>query len=306
MHRPKVLLTLIATLPPILCTAADTGPEAKVAITVAFTEGPTVDATGTVYFTETTGERIMKFTPGDKAALTFRSNSNGANGLIFDDQWRLIACEGGAKPRVTRTDIKTGKIEVLAETFEGKPIGRPNDVTIDGKGRIYFTDYAGKAIYRIDKNGKLTRIVAAPQIQVPNGIVIAPDDKTLYHVESNQAEGGARMIRAYDLAEDGTISNMRVHYNFYPGRSADGISIDVEGNIYAAAGLNRSRGTSETLDTKPGIHVISPTGKLLKYYPINEDTITNCAFGGPDMKTLYVTAGKTLFEIRTEIKGTRR
>ena len=99
---------------------------------------------------------------------------------------------------------------------------------------------------------------------------------------------------------------MRVHFNFYPGRSADGLAIDTQGNIYAAAGLNRRRGTSETLDTKPGIHVISPEGRLVRYYPILEDTVTNCAFGGPDMKTLYVTAGKTLFEIRTDISGTRR
>ncbi len=95
-------------------------------------------------------------------------------------------------------------------------------------------------------------------------------------------------------------------HNFYPGRSADGLCIDTEGNVYAAAGLNAPRGTSETLDTPPGIHVFSPQGKRLHYYPIHEDTITNCAFGGPDLKTLYVTAGKTLFEIRTEVAGTRR
>jgi gluconolactonase len=95
------------------------------------------------------------------------------------------------------------------------------------------------------------------------------------------------------------------HIN-YPGRSADGISIDEQGNLYAAAGLNRRRGTSKTLDTRPGIHVISPQGKLLRCCAIAEDTVTNCAFGGPDMKTLYVTAGKTLFQIRTEIPGTRR
>jgi gluconolactonase len=114
------------------------------------------------------------------------------------------------------------------------------------------------------------------------------------------------MIGAWDLAEDGSVSNMRVFYNFYPGRSADGLAIDVEGNVYAAAGLNRRRGTSETLDTRPGIHVISPQGRLLRYYPIWEDTVTNCAFGGPDLRTLYVTAGKTLFAIRTEVAGTRR
>jgi gluconolactonase len=282
-----------------------TGPEPEVVAKVAFTEGPAVDAEGNVYFTETRLERILKFTPG-KGVTTFRENSNGANGLVFDDQWRLIACEGGAKPRVTRTDLKTGKIEVLADSYEGEPLQSPNDVTLDGKGRIYFTDYRGKAIYRIDTDGTLHRILAAPQIEVPNGIIISPDDKTLYHVESNPQAGGARMIRAWDLAEDGTVSNMRVFYNFYPGRSADGLAIDVEGNVYAAAGLNRRRGTSETLDTRPGIHVISPQGRLLKYYPIWEDTVTNCAFGGPDMRTLYVTAGKTLFSIRTDVPGTRR
>ena len=99
---------------------------------------------------------------------------------------------------------------------------------------------------------------------------------------------------------------MRVLYDFHPGRSADGISIDTEGNIYAAAGLHRLRGTSETLDTKPGIHVISPEGKLIKYHRTGEDTVTNCAFGGEDMKTLYVTAGKTLYAIKTEIAGTGR
>lgn len=293
-------IALTAVLLWTVCAAAQ--PEAKPVALVAFTEGPTVDADDNVYFTETEGQRILKFTPG-KGVTTFRTDSNGANGLIFDDQWRLIACEGGEKPRVTRTDMKTGKIEILAE---GRGIVRPNDVTLDGKGRIYFTDYAGKAIYRIDRGGKVSRILAAPEIEVPNGIVISPDDKTLYHVESNGAQGGARMIRAYDLAPDGTVSNMRVHYNFYPGRSADGMTIDVQGNIYAAAGLNQRRGTSETLDTKPGIYVISPKGKLLKYYPILEDTITNCAFGGKDMKSLYVTAGKTLFEIRTDVEGTRR
>ena len=114
------------------------------------------------------------------------------------------------------------------------------------------------------------------------------------------------MIRAYDLQPDGTPRNMRVFHNFYPGRSADGMCIDVKGNLYAAAGLNRPRGTSETLDTKSGVHVFAPDGKLLRFIPIPEDLITNCAFGGPDNKTLYVTAGKTLFRIQNDIPGMAR
>jgi gluconolactonase len=200
----------------------------------------------------------------------------------------------------------SGRIEVLADNWQGQKFTGPNDVTLDKQGRLYFTDLPGGAVYRIDAPGKVSRILARPDIQRPNGISISPGDHTLYLIEANQAQGGARLIRAYDLQPDGTVRNMRVHYNFYPGRSADGMTIDVEGNLYAAAGLNRSRGTSETLDTKCGVHIISPQGKLIDFIPIPEDTITNCAFAGQDMKTLYVTAGKTLFKVRTKVAGTRR
>ena len=166
---------------------------------------------------------------------------------------------------------------------------------------------SGTADFAFDKaEATVIRRYKPPEIERPNGIVISPDDKTLYLIEAHIAEGGARMIRAYDLQPNGTVTNMRVFYNFYPGRSGDGMTVDSEGNLYVAAGLNLSRGTAETMDTKPGIHVISPEGKLLHYIPILEDLITNCAFGGPDMQTLYVTAGKTLFRVRTQIPGTGR
>ena len=291
------------------------GQEPEIAATVAFTEGPTVDRDGNVYFTEIIHQRIMKLGT-DGVLSTYREKSNVANGLLIDPQGRLIACEGAAferqgvkvagKPQVTRTDLKTGKIEVLADSYEGKPLVGPNDVSIDGKGRLYFTDLVGVAVYRIDGPGKVVRILAAPDIQRPNGIQISPDDRKLYLIEANGAQGGARMIRSYDLQPDGTVRNMKVHYNFYPGRSADGMSIDTQGNLYASAGLNQLRGTSETLDTKAGVHVISPEGKLIKFIPIPEDTITNNAFGGPDMKTLYVTAGKNLYRIRTDVAGMPR
>lgn len=281
--------------------------EVEIATTVAFTEGPTVDRDGNVYFTEITSRRIMKL-GADGVLSTFRENSNAANGLLIDAEGRLVACEAGAggRPRVTRTDLRTGAVETLADAWEGKPFTGPNDVTVDGKGRLYFTDLPGGAVYRIDGPGSSARILASPEIQRPNGIQISPDDRRLYLVEANQAEGGARMIRVYDLDAAGIPRNMRVHYNFAPGRSADGMSIDTQGNLYASAGLHRRRGTSETLDTKCGVHVISPEGKLRKFIPIPEDTITNNAFGGPDMKTLYITAGKTLFKVRTDIPGLPR
>jgi gluconolactonase len=287
----------------------------EIATTVAFTEGPASDREGNVYFTEIINQRIMKLGK-DGVLSTYREHSNVANGLLIDPQGRLIACEGAeferpgvkvkGKPQVTRTDLKSGKMEVLADNVDGTPLQGPNDVTIDGKGRLYFTDLPGAAVYRIDAPGKVARILAAPDVQRPNGIQVSPDDRKLYLIEANQAQGGARMIRSYDLQPDGTVRNMKVHYNFYPGRSADGMSIDTQGNLYASAGMNQLRGSSETLDNKTGIYVISPEGRLLKFIPIAEDYITNNAFGGPDMKTLYVTAGKTLYKVRTEIAGLPR
>lgn len=305
-------ITLVACLLPPAHAAAQ---QVETVATVAFTEGPTVDRDGNVYFTDLVNQRIMKVAR-DGGLSVFREPSNGANGLLIDRLGRLIACEGAAftrpgislkgKPQVTSTDLKTGKSEVLADSYEGKPLQGPNDVTMDGRGRLYFTDLAGAAVYRIDAPGKLARILAAPDIERPNGIQISPDDKTLYLIEANQAQGGARMIRAYDLQPDGTVRNMRVHYNFYPGRSADGMSIDTQGNLYASAGMNQLRGTSETLANKAGVYVISPQGKLLNVIPVAEDFITNNAFGGPDMKTLYITAGKTLYRVRTEVAGLPR
>jgi len=314
MHRVNVLAAMFA-IAGVMVSALAVAQQPEIAIAVAFTEGPTVDRDGNVYFTEMVSQRIMKLSA--KGVLTtFRENSNGANGLLIDAQGRLVACEGAEsqrtgvlvknKPQVTRTDLQTGKIEVLADNYQGKPFVGPNDVTIDGKGRLYFTDLTGGAVYRVDGPGQLARILAVPEIQRPNGIQISPDDKQLYLIEANGAQGGARLIRAYDLHTDGTVSNMRVHYNFSPGRSADGMSIDTQGNLYASAGMNQLRGTSETLDTKTGVYVISPQGKLLKFIPIPEDFITNNAFGGQDMKTLYITAGKTLYKVRTDVAGLPR
>src|SRR5689334_5663970 len=306
--------------------AAEAEPEATVATTVAFTEGPAQGPDGLIYFTDVTNNRILRFDPRTKKQEVFRADSNRSNGLLFDSEGRLIACESSdaehSNPRLTRTDMKTGKLEVLAAGFEGKQFNGPNDVTADSKGRLYFTDPAPDAVsqapakpknatgipavYRVDPDLKITRILAGPDTEWPNGLVISPDDKTLYLIEAHKTEGGTRAIRAFDLSPQGTLSNMRVHYNFYPGRSADGMAIDTQGNIYAAAGLHRRRGTHETLDTKCGVHVISPQGKLVRFVPIPEDTITNTAFGGPDNKTLYVTAGKTLFQMPNAIAGLNR
>ncbi len=306
--------------------APASGPEVSIATSVAFTEGPAQGPDGMMYFTDVTNNRILRWNPGTRKHEVFRADSNRANGLIFDGQGRLIACEASDtehdNPRMTRTDLKTGRVEAIATQFDGKSFNGPNDVTVDGKGRLYFTDPAPDAtsqsparprnatgvpgVYRLDPDGKITRLLSSPETEWPNGLVISPDDKTLYLIEANKVDGGARAIRAFDLSPEGTVSNRRVLYNFYPGRSADGMAIDASGNIYAAAGLHRRRGTHETLDTKCGVYVISPQGKLLRMIPVPEDTITNTAFGGPDNKTLFVTAGKTLFQIPNDIAGLNR
>jgi gluconolactonase len=290
--------------------SADYLGEIKIEVTLdsqkPFTEGPAVDAEGNVFFTNIPNPQngqILKWHPKEKRLSVFREKTNAANGLNFDAQGRLVACEGGLndRGRVTRTDMAAGEITVLCDSYNGKPLGAPNDNIIDAKGRIYFTSrlantdpQAGNvnSVYRIDPDGRVAQILAAPEIDMPNGVELSPDQKTLYLVESDGCANRARMIRAYDL-----------HITFYPGRSGDGLTVDREGNLYIAAGLHKPRGTSETLDTKPGIHVFSPQGKLLAFAETPEDTITNCTFGGEDGKTLYITCGRFLLSCRTRIAG---
>jgi len=288
--------------------------EATVTTEKYFTEGPAMSAEGDVFFTNT-GE-ILKFSPKTKKLEVFRKPST-ANGSCFDAQGRLMNCEAGdgTNGRVTRTDLQTGKIEMLCGSFGGFPLGGPNDLTIDSKGRIYFTSRLTNtdpakgnvnAVYRIDPDGKTSRILAAPEIDMPNGLVVSPDEKTFYLIESDGRAGRARNIRAYDLQPDGSVTNMRVLVDLSPGRSGDGMELDEQGNLYVAAGLHKPRGTSETLDTHPGLHVFSPQGKLLAFVETPEDTVTNCAFGGDDLRTLYITCGKHLLSMRTTIPGQPR
>jgi gluconolactonase len=280
-------------------------------------ESPTADADGNVYFSNRGFGRIQKMDTQGRVT-TFREVRT--NGLVFDSQFRLIVVEtgetNGAPSRITRMDVKTGNTEVLADSYQGKPFHGTNDVTIDGKGRIWFTnDIAVEpgGVFRIDVDGKVTRVLSSPtDVQYPNGLIVSPDDKTLYVIETSGEVNGHRCITAFDLAADGSASHPRMLHNFYPGRSGDGMSVDSAGNLWVAAGLNHLRGnqngaaSTETLDTKAGVYEFAPDGKQLNFYPVSEDLITNTAFGGPDLRTLYVTAGSTLYKMRVDIPGTRR
>ena len=276
-----------------------------------FTEGPAVDREGNVYFTNIPVSKILKWDPLKNKLSVFRTGSNSANGLRFTMNGELLVCEG-QPARLTRTNMKTGEDTVLAIQYKGKALQSLNDLDFDSNGRIFFSSRTSKpdlqkenmrSVYRVDPDGKIHQLLTEPQVHMPNGIVVSPDEKILYLIEAHGKENHNRNILAFDLHEDGSISNRRVLFDFYPGRSGDGMSIDIEGNLYVAAGVHKRRRSSETLDTRPGIHVISPEGKLLAFRETPEDTITNCIFGGEDLKTLFVTCGSCLLSVRTKIPG---
>jgi gluconolactonase len=160
-----------------------------------------------------------------------------------------------------------------------------------------------ESVYCIDLVGSVRRVITQPAIQRPNGIALSPDEKTLYVVDSCPVAGGNRKIWAFDLSTDGFPSGQRLIFDFAPGRGGDGMAVDTLGNLYVAAGINHARGPHETTDVPPGIYVISPQGNLHGCIPIPEDVLTNVTFGGDDLKTLYITAGRTLFSIRVTIPG---
>jgi gluconolactonase len=295
-------------------------PDAKAtaAAAVCFLEGPAVDDQGNVLFSDIAGNRLLKMAPGGVVSV-FRVNSGRTNGNAFDAQGRLLSCEGGehgtgGRRRLVRTDMRTGEVRVLTERFEGKRYNSPNDVCADGKGRVWFTDprYGAdrsdlemdvEAVYRLDPDGKVTRVLSQPKIERPNGLAVTPDDKTLYVIDSHPRAGGNRKVWAFDVTADGTLDKQRLVYDFGKGRGGDGMRLDSQGNLWVAAGIATPRGPGETTDVPPGVYVISPQGKLLGRVPIPEDLITNLAFGGPDRKTLYVTAGKTVYKVPVSVAG---
>ncbi|MYI55438.1 MAG: SMP-30/gluconolactonase/LRE family protein [Acidimicrobiia bacterium] len=298
------------------------GPSAGAAVEaatfVAFLEGPAVDAHGTVYFSDLRGNRIMTLTADGELGI-FREDAGRANGNVFDRQGRLVTCEGAehgprGRRRVTRTDIATGEVEVLADRYEGGRLNSPNDVTVDTQGRLYFTDPRYDAdrsdleldvegVYRIDPDGFVTRIIGQPEVEKPNGLAITPDDRVLYVIDSNHAVGGRRMVWAFALDAGGNAVDRRPVYDFAPGRGGDGMELDVDGNLYVCAGILTQRGPGETTLNPPGVYVITPSGELVERIPIPQDVITNCCFGGSDKRTLYVTAGHMLYRTRVNVPG---
>ncbi len=285
---------------------------------VCFLEGPAVDADGSVFFSDISGNRILKMNPKGQVSV-FRADSGRTNGNSFDKEGRLLSCEGaengpGGRRRIVRTDMKTGKVEVLTDKFEGKRYNSPNDIVADKEGRIWFTDplYAPdrsamdmdvEGVYRLDPDGTVTRVLDQKHIHRPNGIAFTPDSKILYVIDSHPKAGGNRKIWAFEVGPDGALGRQRLVYDFAKGRGGDGLRLDTRGNLWVAAGISYKRSAGEDTSVPPGVYVISPAGQLLGRIPVGEDLITNLAFGGADRKTLYVTAGKTLYCIPVEVAG---
>lgn len=252
-------------------------------------------------------------------STVFRKGA-GTNGLIFDHKGRLVACESVAR-RITRTE-EDGKVTVLTDRYEGMHYNTPNDLTLDDKGRIYFSDprYGSRTgmelrdennqlvegVYRIADN-KVARVLGRAEVERPNGVLVSGDGKYLYVADNNNDTiGGARKLYRFDLDGDGNVDgkSRKLIYDWGRGRGPDGLKQDIKGRLYVAAGLNKPNPPAEpSKEVKGGIYVLSPDGKLLTFLEVPRDEVTNCAFGGEDRKTLYITAGGTLYSIRTATPG---
>ncbi|MDW8243312.1 MAG: SMP-30/gluconolactonase/LRE family protein [Thermogemmata sp.] len=268
----------------------------------------------------TSGVRgIHQWTP-DGQQRVWRENA-GTNGLLFDRDGTLVCCEPAFRS-VSRIR-RDGQRIVLTDRFNGKKYNQPNDLTIDTAGRIYFSDprYGDRSdmqqrdeqgrtiegVYRIDRDGQVHRIIGR-EVERANGVLVSRDDRYLFVADNNNDTiGGARKLWRFDLKPDGTIDpkSRKLLYDWGQGRGPDGIKQDSQGRLYVAAGLNKPHPPAEPADNVPaGIYVIEPdSGKLLAFLPVPTDEVTNCAFGGQDRRTLFITAGGVLYSIRTTTPG---
>ena len=276
-------------------------PGLKVEANVAFTEGPAWHAPSkSMFFTDVLNNRIMR-RDASGAVQVYRSPSMHANGLAFDNEDRLIACQGGIADSVrgiTRTEAD-GTIVYLTDNYQGNRYNAPNDVAIDSKGRIYFTDprygpQAGKEIfdkdgkaiegvYRIDPDGSVTQILTH-EIDRPNGIAISADEKYLFIADNaGGMPKGNRKLWRFDFKKNGDL-NTSTQKELFDWRSSlgidrgpDGMAVGKDGNLYVTAGWNFHHApVPEPRKYKAGIYVIEPNGKgLQRFIPIPQDDITN-------------------------------
>lgn len=302
LNWSAALLALIVVSAPL--QAADQIPgigpvskPVKVFTDFKFTEGPAFDLKGNLYFTDIPDNKIYKVDTKGKLSV-FLEPSNHCNGLMLDGSGKLLACEMDG--RLVSINLKNKKVKPLAAKYEGKRFNAPNDLVVDRTGGIYFTDPhfrapeplpQGKvAVYYRSAEGKVTRLI--DDLKAPNGVILSPDEKTLYVIPSMQKE-----MWAYPVTAPGKIGKGRVFCTLKqaegykePGSGGDGLTIDTNGNLYITTGL--------------GLQVYSPEGKLLGIIEVPEKP-ANVTFGGKDNSSLFITARTSLYRIDTKAKGHR-
>jgi gluconolactonase len=267
------------------------------------TEGPLGLSDGHLIFTETQANRITRIDKDTNQTSTFLENTNGSNGLAFDAKGRLISVQ--TTPGATKIGVihPKGTEATLTDNFDGKPYGRPNDLVVAKNGGVYFTDPGPNAapgqppatpplppaVYYLPPGGKATQI--ATGIARPNGIMLSPDEKTLYVNDTN-----GEFIVAFDVAANGTVSNRRNFAKYASTNKtaagvtsgADGLAVDTEGRVYCAA--------------IGGVQVFSPKGEHLGTIPVSLQP-QNIAFAGDDKRTLYIVGRGSAFKVRLLAAG---
>jgi gluconolactonase len=254
-----------------------------------FTEGPTADRAGNVFFTDQPNDRILRWSV-DGQLSTWMQPCGRANGLCFDAAGSLIACADEKNELWSIAPDK--KVTVLAGSYEGKPFNGPNDVWAHPSGVLYFTDpfykrdywkhsmkpQDGEHVYSLGTDRRTLKRIATGFVQ-PNGIVGTPDGKTLY-----VADIGDRKTYAFEIQADGSLTNRRLFCEM----GSDGMTLDAEGNLYL---------------TGKGVTVFNVKGEKIEHIPVDEGWTANACFGGRDRRTLFITAMDSLYGLRMRVTG---
>ncbi len=258
-----------------------------------FTEGPAADAAGNVYFTDQPNDRILVYTI-DGSLKTFMQPAGRANGLYFHPDGPLLAC-ADEKSELWKIDVKTKEHVVLASTYASRRLNATNDVWLRPDGGIYFTDpyyqrpwwdhqsptQDGEHVYFLSPDLK-TLIRVTEDLLKPNGLIGTPDGKVLYVSDIQD-----KKIYRYRIARDGTLADKTL---FCP-QASDGMTIDCCGNVYVT--------------NEKGVTVFNPDGRQIEQIRIPQSWTSNVTFGGPDRKTLFITAAKGLYTLRMNVGGAR-